>query len=128
MLTRESKRYQAAEEYFTFARKIDPNNHYALVGHALSLFGQNRVNDALPLVEQLAALYPNAPDSHILNALLYNSQDKTIKITNELEAGRKFDELRWNFVFVPKVDELIRNVYHNVFSPAISPAALYPAK
>jgi tetratricopeptide (TPR) repeat protein len=128
MLTRDAKRFQAAEELFAFALKIDPKNHYALMGDAIALIGQNRPNDADPMVAQLAAQAPDAPDVHVLKALLYRYQDKSLQITAELEAARKFDEVRWNFVFVPTPDEMARNVYRYLYSPALTPACLYPAK
>lgn len=125
LLSRDRRRFQAADPVFEFALKRDPNNNYALMGAALSLMAQRRPNEAEPLLTQLLQQDRNAADAYVAQALNYSLLDRSLLITPALDMARKLDEDRWNYALVPDPVELIARVYRFRRAPVLTPAALY---
>lgn len=128
MVSREKKRYQAADLILDYALKLDPNNQYALMAKIVCLEAQRRPQEAEPLLAQMLELDKNGPDVHVAQALNLSLLDRTLKITEELNTAMKQDPDRWSDVFIPKPLELPLKVFQYRYQPVMSPATLYPAK
>jgi tetratricopeptide (TPR) repeat protein len=128
MLSREKRRYQAADSVLDYALKLDPNNLYALMAKVVCLQAQKRPQEAEPLLVQLLSLDKSAPDVHVSQALNYSLLDKTLRITEEMQIAFKLDQERWNDVFVPQPTELPLKVFRYRYQPVMLPATLYPTK
>jgi len=128
MLTRGSKRYSIAEQLLDFALKRDPTSVYAKLGLALSLMGQNRTNEADPLLAQAVAGDPNGPDIHVARAVCYSLADKSVKINPELALAKSLDPQRWDDTYLPKVSEIISRTYQYRRPALLTPQSLYPPK
>lgn len=123
-----AKRIAAADTLFEFALKYDPNNTYAILGDVLALLAERRVNEAEPLLIQLATLDPLGADIHFARALFYTQSQKEGKATDELSAANKLDPQRWSDERIPGVSELAARVSAYRYPLLLTPAALYPAK
>jgi tetratricopeptide (TPR) repeat protein len=128
MLTRDAKRFESADPVLDLALKLDPKSNYALMAKSLSMISQRRPNEAEPLLTQVLDQDKNAPDAHTAKALNLSLQDKSLGISQELKLAFTKDQERWADVFVPKPTDLMARVYRYRFSPALTPAALYPPK
>ncbi len=124
MLSRDAKRYEAADQMLDVAYKMDPKSNYTLMGKALSFIGQRRANEAEPLLATLLEQDKNGADVHVATALNLSLLDKTLKITEHLNTALKLDPDRWADVFVPKAPDLISRVYRYRFAPVILPSSL----
>ncbi len=128
MLTRASKRFSVADQLFDFALKRDPTCTYAQLGLALSLMGQNRTNEAEPLIVQALAGDPNGPDIHVARAVCYGLADKTVNINSELALAKKLDPEHWDDTYLPKINEMIGRTYLYRHPAVLTPLSLYPPK
>lgn len=128
MLSREKKKYQAADQLLDYALKLDPNNIYCLMAKVVCLEAQRRPQEAEPLIAQLLDLDKSGPDVHVAYALNLSLLDKTLKITSEMNTAFKLDPERWADVFVPKPADMPLRVFRYRYLPVMSPATLYPAK
>ena len=123
LLSRDAKRFDAADQMLDVASKLDPTSNYALMGKALSFIAQRRPNEAEPLLNMVLDQDKNAADVHVATALNLSLLDKTLKITEHLNIALKLDPDRWADVFVPKPMDLIARDYRYRFSPVIFPAS-----
>jgi tetratricopeptide (TPR) repeat protein len=124
-----ARRFEAADRYFDLALKREPANTFALMGSALSMLGQKRHQEAEPILSQLFQLEKDrrAPDLLVTRALWANMAEKSVVMTQDLEAARKMDSELWGDIIVPEPPELMARVYRYRLPLTLTPGALYPA-
>ena len=83
--------YERAVAHYKKAIELNPQNDLYLYDLALALERQNRVSEAVPLLERASQLNPNQGISRYLLGKLYEKLDRRSEAIRELEASLRLD-------------------------------------
>lgn len=128
LLSTDPKRFESADQALDFALQLEPNNVHTMMAKSLSYLAQKRTPEAEPLLMALAEKDKSGADIHVAQALNYSLQDKSIKITPEMDTAHKLDPDFWTEFSVPKPMELVSRVYKFRVVPFLTPDSFNPPK